>query len=223
VDYRVALDLDLAQPDSVRFEADVVRTGWCSIPLDQATAARAQRAVRSSRPAAARARGRCAKLSVNNPHFRRSIQSRPSSPCGRHERGRWVFSHHGFNTEAMKQAIAENLRPAPIGAGPARSRCSSRAISIRATRALSPAGAGDRAGLDARAPHRCLEGALARDLPEHYRVGPGVHGATRAARFYFDRDGTTSHSISHYSSRRSSRLRAAGAGVLIPTAQRVPT
>jgi len=110
-DYRVALDLDLARPDSVRFEADVVphrlvldpaRTRLRLLGLNEPFVAVVllPRGARSMR-----------ELSVNNPHFRTLDTIAPDlvHAVVTNEDGGF-FSHHGFNTEAMKQAIAENLK-----------------------------------------------------------------------------------------------------------------
>jgi len=110
-DHRVALDLDLARPDSVRFEADVVphhlmldpaRTSIRLPGLDKPFVAvillpRGARSVRE--------------LSPNNPHFRTLDMISPDlvHAVVTNEDGGF-FGHHGFNVEAMKQAIAENLK-----------------------------------------------------------------------------------------------------------------
>jgi hypothetical protein len=110
-DYHVELDLDLARPDSVRFDADVVphqlrldpaRTSLRLLGLDQPFLAvillpRGARAVRE--------------LSPNNAHFRTLDMISPdlAHAIVTNEDGGF-FRHRGFNTEAMKQAIAENLK-----------------------------------------------------------------------------------------------------------------
>src|SRR5262249_23571197 len=109
--YRVAFDLDLAQPDSVRFEADVVphhlildpaRTRLRLLGLDKPFEAVILL------PHGARA-GR--ELSLNNPHFRTLDMISPDlvHAVVTNEDGGF-FGHRGFNTEAIKQAIAENLK-----------------------------------------------------------------------------------------------------------------
>jgi hypothetical protein len=188
--HHVALDLDLAQPDSVRFEADVVphqlvldpaRTRLPLLGLHKPFVAvvllpRGARSVRE--------------LSVNNPHFRTLDMISPDlvHAVVTNEDGGF-FRHRGFNTEAMKQAIAENLKAGAYrrGAGTitmqlARNLCTGHA------RTLSRKG--QEIVLAWMLEH--LAGASKDRLLEIYlniiQWGPGIHGADEAARFYFDRD-----------------------------------
>jgi transglycosylase-like protein len=189
-DYRLAVDLDLAQPDSVRFEADViphhlvldpVRTRLGLLGLDKAFVAlvrlpRGARAVRE--------------LSVNNPHFRTLDRISPYlvHAVVTNEDGGF-FVHRGFNTEAMKEAIAENLKSGAYrrGAGTITMQLA-RNLYTGHARTLSRKG--QEIVLAWILEH--LTGVSKDRLLEIYlniiEWGPGIHGADEAARFYFDRD-----------------------------------
>ena len=189
-DHRVALDLDLARPDSVQFEADVVphqlvldpaRTRLRLLGLDQPFVAvvllpRGARAVRE--------------LSVNNPHFRTLDTISPDlvHAVVTNEDGGF-FRHRGFNTEAMKQAIAENLKAGAYrrGAGTITMQLA-RNLYTGHARTLSRKG--QEIVLAWMLEH--LTGVSKERLLEIYlniiEWGPGIHGADEAARFYFDRD-----------------------------------
>ena len=189
-DYRVALDLDLARPDSVRFEADVVphhlmldpaRTSLRLLGLDNPFVAviLLPRGARSER-----------ELSGNNPHFRTLDMISPDlvHAVVTNEDGGF-FGHHGFNVEAMKQAMAENLKAGTFrrGAG---------TITMQLARNLYTGHArtfsrkGQEVVLAWMLEH--LAGVSKERLLEIYlniiEWGPGIHGADEAARFYFDRD-----------------------------------
>ena len=189
-DYRVVLDLDLARPDSVRFEADVVphhlvldpaRTTLRLLGLDKPFVAvvllpRGARAVRE--------------LSVKNPHFRTLETISPDlvHAVVTNEDGGF-FVHRGFNTEAMKQAIAENLKADAYrrGAGTITMQLA-RNLYTGHARTLSRKG--QEIVLAWMLEH--LAGVSKERLLEIYlniiEWGPGIHGADEAARFYFDRD-----------------------------------
>jgi len=189
-DHRVALDLDLARPDSVRFEADVVphhlmldhaRTSLPLLGLDEPFVAvillpRGARAVRD--------------LSANNPHFRTLDRISPDlvHAVVTNEDGGF-FGHHGFNVEAMKHAIAENLKAAAYrrGAGTITMQLA-RNLYTGHARTLSRKG--QEIVLAWILEH--LTGVSKERLLEIYlniiEWGPGIHGADEAARFYFDRD-----------------------------------
>lgn len=189
-DHRVALDLDLARPDSVRFEADVVthhlaldpaRTRLRLLGLNEPFAAvillpRGARSVRE--------------LSGNNPHFRTLDAISPDlvHAVVTNEDGGF-FGHRGFNTEAMKQAIAENLKAGAYrrGAGTITMQLA-RNLYTGHARTLSRKG--QEIVLAWILEH--LTGVSKERLLEIYlniiEWGPGVHGADEAARFYFDRD-----------------------------------
>jgi hypothetical protein len=189
-DHRVALDLDLARPDRVRFEADVVphqlaldraRTRVRLLGLDEPFVAvvllpRGARAVRE--------------LSVNNPHFRTLDAISPDlvHAVVTNEDGGF-FGHRGFNTEAMKQAIAENLKAGAYrrGAGTITMQLA-RNLYTGHARTLSRKG--QEIVLAWMLEH--LAGVSKERLLEIYlniiEWGPGIHGADEAARYYFDRD-----------------------------------
>jgi len=189
-DYHVALDLDLARPDSVRFDADVIphqlvldprRTRLRLLGLDQPFVAvillpRGARAVRE--------------LSPNNPHFRTldGISPYLVHAVVTNEDGGF-FGHRGFNTEAMKQAIAENLKAGAFrrGAGTITMQLA-RNLYTGHARTLSRKG--QEIVLAWILEH--LTGVSKERLLEIYlniiEWGPGIHGADEAARFYFDRD-----------------------------------
>lgn len=189
-DHRVALDLDLARPDSVRFDADVVPhqlvldpagTRLRLLGLNQPFAAvillpRGARAVRE--------------LSANNPHFRPldAISPYLVHAVVTNEDGGF-FRHRGFNTEAMKQAIAENLKAGAFrrGAGTITMQLA-RNLYTGHARTLSRKG--QEVVLAWILEH--LAGVSKDRMLEIYlniiQWGPGIHGADEAARFYFDRD-----------------------------------
>ena len=189
-DYRVALDLDLARPDSVRFEADVVphrlvldpaRTSLRLLGLNDPFVAVTllPRGARSTR-----------ELSGNNPHFRTLDAISPDlvHAVVTNEDGGF-FRHRGFNTEAMKQAIAENLKAGAYrrGAGTITMQLA-RNLYTGHARTLSRKG--QEIVLAWILEH--LAGVSKDRLLEIYlniiEWGPGIHGADEAARFYFDRD-----------------------------------
>jgi len=189
-DYRVEVDLDLARPDSVRFEADVVphqlvldpaRTRLRLLGLNQPFVAvillpRGARAVRE--------------LSMNNPHFRTldAISPHLVHAVVTNEDGGF-FVHRGFNTEAMKQAIAENLKAGAYrrGAGTITMQLA-RNLYTGHARTLSRKG--QEIVLAWILEH--LTGVSKDRLLEIYlniiEWGPGIHGADEAARYYFGRD-----------------------------------
>ena len=189
-DHSVTLDLDLARPDSVRFEADVVphqlaldpaRTRLRLLGLKEPFVAvillpRGARAVRD--------------LSVNNPHFRTLDAIAPDlvHAVVTNEDGGF-FGHRGFNLEAMKQAIAEDLKAGAYkrGAGTITMQLA-RNLYTGHARTLSRKG--QEIVLAWILEH--LTGVSKERLLEIYlniiEWGPGIHGADEAARFYFDRD-----------------------------------
>jgi hypothetical protein len=189
-DHRVALDLDLARPDSVQFDADVVphqlvldpaRTRLRLLGLNQPFVAaillpRGARAVRE--------------LSVNNPHFRTLDAISPDlvHAVVTNEDGGF-FHHRGFNIDAMKEAMAENLKAGAYrrGAGTITMQLA-RNLYTGHARTLSRKG--QEIVLAWILEH--LTGVSKERLLEIYlniiEWGPGIHGADEAARFYFDRD-----------------------------------
>ncbi len=189
-DHHVALDLDLARPDSVRFEADVVphhlvldpaRTSLPLLGLDKPFVAviLLPHGARSERD-----------LSPNNPHFRTLDRISPDlvHAIVTNEDGGF-FGHRGFNIGAMEQAIAEDLKAGAYrrGAGTITMQLA-RNLYTGHARTLSRKG--QEIVLAWILEH--LTGVSKDRLLEIYlniiEWGPGIHGADEAARFYFDRD-----------------------------------
>ena len=189
-DYRVALDLDLARPDSVGSTPTSSRTGWRSIPpgpasllgLDQPFVAvihlpRGARSVRELSAKPIRTSGRSNAIDALLVHA-----------VVTNEDGGF-FRHRGFNTEAVKEAIAENLKAGAFrrGAG---------TITMQLARNLY---LGHERTLSRKAQEvvlawvlEHLTGVSKERLLEIYlniiEWGPGIHGADEATRFYFDHD-----------------------------------
>ncbi|HKQ18553.1 MAG TPA: biosynthetic peptidoglycan transglycosylase, partial [Candidatus Eisenbacteria bacterium] len=189
-DYRVALDLDLARPDSVQFEADVIPH---QLVLDPARTR--LRLVELGEPFVAvvllpRGARSVRELSANNPHFRTldTISPHLVHAVVTNEDGGF-FRHRGFNIEAMKEAIAENLKAGAFrrGAGTITMQLA-RNLYTGHARTLSRKG--QEIVLAWMLEH--LTGVSKERLLEIYlniiQWGPGIHGVDEAARFYFDRD-----------------------------------
>jgi hypothetical protein len=186
-DYRLGFRLDLSQPDSVDFDADVVSHGLFIDPahtkldvlqLDEPFVAtihlpHGRFAVRDLSPA--------------NPHYRplEAIDSLLVYAVITNEDGGF-FEHHGFNTEAVKHAIAENIRAGAFrrGAG---------TITMQLARNLF---LGHERTLSRKAQEVIFAWVLEhltyltkQRLLEIYlniiEWGPDVHGADEAARYYF--------------------------------------
>ncbi len=129
-------------------------------------------------------------LSANNPHFRTLDAIAPDlvHAVVTNEDGGF-FRHRGFNTEAMKQAIAGNLKAGAYrrGAGTITMQLA-RNLYTGHARTLSRKG--QEIVLAWMLEH--LTGVSKERLLEIYlniiEWGPGIHGADEAARFYFDRD-----------------------------------
>ncbi len=189
-DYRLEADLDLEQPDSTRFRADVIPHGLALDPsrstlrldgLDQPFEAHIHLP-----------KGRIVirDLSPANPHFRPlgQITHDLAFAVVTNEDGGF-FRHRGFNTGAVQEAIGENLRSASFrrGAG---------TITMQIARNLW-------LGHERTLPRKGQEVVLAwvlehlTGLPKERLLeiylniiewGPDVHGADEAANFYFERD-----------------------------------
>jgi hypothetical protein len=188
-DYRLGLDLDLARPDSVSFTADVIPHGLRIDPrgttlpilgLDQPFVA----TIHLPRTVVQR------DLSPANLHFRPLDRIDPFlvNAVLTNEDGSF-FRHRGFNVEAVKRAIAENVKAGAYrrGAG---------TITMQLARNLY---LGHERTLSRKAQEVVLAWTLEhltgiskpRLLEIYLNIiewGPGVHGASEAARFYFDRD-----------------------------------
>ncbi len=189
-DYRLGFRLDVSRPDSVDFHADVIPHGLTLDPdrsrlnllaLDQPFVAGIHLP-----------HGRVAMrdLSPANPHFRplEAIDSMLVYAVLTNEDGSF-FQHHGFNPEAVKGAIAANIRAGAYrrGAG---------TITMQLARNLY---LGHERTLSRKAQEVALAWILEnltyvtkRRMLEIYlnviEWGPGVHGADEAARYYFGRD-----------------------------------
>ncbi len=189
-DYRLDFDLDLARPDSVALAVDVVPhglalnadgTGLPILGLDEPFTAlihlpRGRTAVRE--------------LSRDNPFYRplEDIDSTLVYAVVANEDGGF-FHHRGFNLEAVRGAITENLRAGAYrrGAG---------TITMQLARNLY---LGHQRTLSRKAQEvvlawvlEHLTGLSKQRLLEIYlnivEWGPGVHGIGEAAHYYFDRD-----------------------------------
>ncbi|MFI5371450.1 MAG: transglycosylase domain-containing protein [Candidatus Eisenbacteria bacterium] len=189
-DYRLSLDLDLARPDSVRFFADVIPHGLVLDPdrtfLDVLTL---------DRPFIAHIhlphdRVVDRELSPTNPHFRLLERITPALVEGvvTNEDGGF-YTHRGFNTRAMREAIAEDVRAGAFkrGAG---------TITMQLVRNLY---LGHERTLSRKFQEVTLAWVLEhltglskeRMLEIYLNIiewGPDVYGADEAARYYFDRD-----------------------------------
>jgi hypothetical protein len=189
-DYRLALDLDVARPDSVALAVDVLPHGLAlnadgtDLPilgLDEPFVAlihlpRRRTAVRE--------------LARDNPFYRplEDIDSILVHAVVANEDGGF-FRHRGFNLEAVRSAISENLRAGAYrrGAG---------TITMQLVRNLY---LGHQRTLSRKAQEVVLAWVLEhltglskqRVLEIYLNVvewGPGVHGIGEAAHFYFNRD-----------------------------------
>jgi membrane peptidoglycan carboxypeptidase len=189
-DYALDFDLDLEQPDSVSFRADVTSHG---LALDPA----ASRLDLAGLDAPFIAEIHLPKglivardLSEANPNFRTfdAIDSTLAQAVVTNEDGAF-FRHRGFNTEAVKDAIAENLHAGAYrrGAG---------TITMQLARNLY---LGHERTLSRKAQEvvlawslEHLAGISKQRLLEIYlniiEWGPGVHGANEACQYYFGHD-----------------------------------
>jgi hypothetical protein len=189
-DYRLALDLDLARPDSVRFEADVLSHG---LFLDSARTT--LDLFRLEQPFLATIhlpRGRLVtrEMSSSNPFFRplEGIDSTLVHAVLTNEDGGF-FRHRGFNPEAIQLAIAFNVKAGAWrrGAGTVTMQLvrnlwlgHARTLSRKAQEVVL---AWVLEHLTGASKHRLLE--LYLNIIEW---GPDVHGAAEATRYYFDKD-----------------------------------
>ena len=189
-DWHASLDVNVAEPESTRFTADVVPHGLvlggdgARVPLR-----------RLEGPFLAhihvpRDRVVYRELSGENPQFRPLDRISPllREALLTNEDGGF-YRHRGFNTGAIQMAMAENLRAGAFrrGAG---------TITMQLARNLF---LGHRRTLSRKAQEVVLAWVLEHLTPlskdrlfEIYlniiEWGPGLHGVNEAARFYFDRD-----------------------------------
>ena len=189
-DWRLAADLDLAHPDRVDFEADVIPHG---LVLDETRSHLAIAALAQPFDAHIHLphdRIVTRRLGPENPHFHTLDRISPflRDALVTNEDGAF-FLHRGFNTEAIKLAIAEDLRTGRFkrGAG---------TITMQLVRNLY---LGHRRTLARKAQEVTLAWTLEHlsGLPKERLLelylniiewGPDVHGADEAAHWYFDRD-----------------------------------
>ena len=189
-DYRLALDLDLARPDSVRFEADVVPHG---LVLDPARTT--LDLFRLEQPFLAtihlpHERVVTREISSLNPFYRPldGLDSILVHAVLTNEDGGF-YHHRGFNTDAIKLAIAANVKAGAWrrGAGTVTMQLA-RNLWLGHARTLSRKG--QEVVLAWVLEH--LTGVSKRRLLEIYlniiEWGPDVQGAAEATRYYFDSD-----------------------------------
>lgn len=188
--YRVGLDLDLARPDSVEFTAEVRPHG---LQLDSLRTRLNLLALGGPFVAAIHLpRDRVVErdLSAANPHFRplAAIDSLVANAVVTNEDGAF-FRHGGFNTDAVKSAIADNLKAGAFrrGAGTITMQLV-RNLYLGHARTLSRKGqevvlAWVLEHLTPLTKERMLEIYL-----NIIEWGPEVHGADEATRYYFDHD-----------------------------------
>jgi hypothetical protein len=189
-DYRLAFDLDLERPDSVRFTADVIPHGLALDPaLDGLDLGRLDQPFLA---VIRLPRGRLVprELSALNPFYRPlgAIDSLLVHAVLANEDGGF-FHHRGFNTEAIQLAIAANVKAGAWrrGAG---------TVTMQVARNLW---LGHERTLARKAQEvvlawvlEHLTGLPKRRLLEIYlniiEWGPEVHGAAEATHYYFDTD-----------------------------------
>lgn len=189
-DWRASVDVNVAQPDSARFTADVIphglqlgpdgsqlRLGVLSGPFVAEIHVPREGIVTRD-------------LSPANPHFRTLDRISPLLQYALLTNEDGGFYHHrGFNTEAIQMAMAANLRSGTFkrGAGTITMQLA-RNLFLGHQRTLSRKG--QEVVLAWVLEH--LTGLSKERLLEIYlniiEWGPGVHGADEAARFYFDED-----------------------------------
>jgi len=189
-DYRLGFDLDLEHPEKVEFTADVIphglalnlaRTSLNLATLDQPFVAEVH---------LPHDRHVFRELSPANPHYRplADIDSTLAHAVITNEDGGF-YRHHGFNTEAVKSSIAENIRAGAFrrGAG---------TITMQLVRNLW---LGHRRTLSRKMQEvvlawvlENLTGISKQRLLEIYlniiEWGPSVFGADEAATYYFGHD-----------------------------------
>jgi len=189
-DYQVDFDLDFARPDSVDFRADVIPHGLSLDPERTSINVLGLGGPFVAHIHLPHDRIVDRLLSPENPHYRPldQISRYLVSSVVTNEDGAF-FRHRGFNTDAVKEAIAENVKSASFrrGAGTITMQLV-RNLYLGHERTLSRKG--QEVVLAWVLEH--LTGVPKQRLLEIYlniiEWGPGVHGADEAARYYFDRD-----------------------------------
>jgi len=218
-DYRLRFDLDFERPDSVDFTADVIPHDLRLILGARGSTCSGSRDPSSRHPPAAR-RGRAPRAVGRESPLPPARRDRPAARlCGGHQRGRRLLP-----ASRLQHRGGEELdrREPPGRRVPARRRHhhdAARAQSLPGAREDAVAeGAGGGARVDARASHRALEGPAARDLSQHHRVGPGVHGADEATQYYFGHGANRAARARRCSSPRGARAPRSGATASTPAA-----
>ncbi len=188
--YRVSLDLDFSRPDRVEFTADVLPHGLQVDPAGTRLNLLALDAPFVARIHLPRDRVVERDLSPANPHFRplAALDSLLVHAVVTNEDGAF-FRHGGFNIEAVKGAIADNLKAGAFrrGAGTITMQLV-RNLYLGHARTLSRKGqevvlAWVLEHLTPLSKERMLEIYL-----NIIEWGPGVHGADEAAQYYFAHD-----------------------------------
>lgn len=189
-DWHVGIDLDLAQPDSVSFRADVIPHG---LALDHALSRPSPAAIAGPFTAQIRLpRGRVVTRAIapHNPHYRPLQRISPylrDAVLTNEDGGFW--RHRGFNTEAIGLAIAANLRAGAYrrGAGTITMQLA-RNLWLGHSRTL--ARKGQEVVMAWIVEH--LTGLSKERILEVYlnviEWGPDAHGADEAARYFFATD-----------------------------------
>jgi hypothetical protein len=189
-DYQVDFDLDFARPESVDFRADVIPHGLALDPERTSINVLGLGGPFVAHIHLPHDRIVDRLMAADNPHYRPLEQIAPHlvSAVVTNEDGAF-FRHRGFNTDAVKEAIAENVKSASFrrGAGTITMQLV-RNLYLGHERTLSRKG--QEVVLAWVLEH--LTGLPKERLLEIYlniiEWGPDVHGADEAANFYFDRD-----------------------------------
>jgi hypothetical protein len=189
-DWRASVDVNVAEPDSARFTADVIPHGLQLGPDGPRLRLGALAGPFVAEIHVPREGIVTRELSPANPHFRPLERISPLLQYALLTNEDGGFYHHrGFNTEAIQMAMAANLRSGTFkrGAG---------TITMQLARNLF---LGHQRTLSRKAQEVVLAWVLEHltGLPKERLLeiylniiewGPGVHGADEAARFYFDED-----------------------------------
>ena len=189
-DWRASVDVNVAQPDSARFTADVISHGLQLGPDGPRLRLGALAGPFVAEIHVPREGIVARDLSAANPHFRPLDRISPLLRAAllTNEDGSF-YQHRGFNTGAIELAMAANLRSGSLrrGAGTITMQLA-RNLFLGHQRTLSRKG--QEVVLAWTLEH--LTGLSKDRLLEIYlniiEWGPGVHGADEAARFYFDED-----------------------------------
>jgi len=191
-DYRLQMVVDFGEPDSSTVDADVIPHGLALDPSRTVLRLHGLEQPFLARIHLPRDRIVLRDLSPDNPNFRplETLDSNLVRAVVTNEDGSF-FSHHGFNADAVRRSMAENLRAGAYrrGAG---------TITMQLARNLY-------LGHERRLARKLQEAVLAwiiehltwatkeRLLEIYLNIiewGPEVHGANEAAHYYFGHDAT---------------------------------